>query len=253
MPTALITGPTAGIGAAFARALAKEGSDLVLVSRDKARLESMVADLTKLGAPTVEVLPADLSTDEGMTTVELRIKAAPIDLLINNAGFGQSGPFLDAPLKDELDMLRLHVEAILRLSTAALETMVERGSGDVINVASVAAFFARGTYGASKAWVVSFSRGVAGELAGKGVRVMALCPGFVKTEFHDRAGMDMSSLNSRLWLNADFVAAESLKDLRKGLTVSVPSVGYKTLVGLGKFVPTRLASRISSKAGRKWE
>ena len=131
--------------------------------------------------------------------------------------------------------------------------MVKRGSGDVINVASVAAFFARGTYGASKAWVVSFSRGVAGELAGSGVRIQALCPGFVRTEFHDRAGMDMSALKPALWLDADFVAAESLKDLRKGRVVSIPSRRYKTLVGAGKFVPMRLSSRISAKAGRKWD
>lgn len=244
MPTALITGATAGIGAAFARRLAADGFDLILLARDSERL-ARAAD--EYGG--AEVVVADLATDEGIAKAEEAARRA--DLLVNNAGFGQKGRFLDASLDDELAMLRVHCEAVLRLTYAALPAMRERGRGGVINVASVAAFFARGTYGASKAWMVSFSQGVAQDVPG--VHVMALCPGFVHTEFHQRAGMDMSGLPSPLWLEADDVVAAALRDFRRGVPVSVPGAQYKTLVGLGKLVPRNLAYRLSARTGRKYK
>jgi uncharacterized protein len=251
MPTALITGASAGIGAAFARRLAADGFGLVLVARDEARLAQSATRLRETYRIEVEVLSADLATDEGLTAVEDR--AREVDLLINNAGFGNPGTFLDVPIEDELRMLRVHCEAVLRLTYAALPGMIARGRGGIINVASVAAFFARGSYSASKAWVVSFSQGVVQDLGGKGVRVMALCPGFVHTEFHERAGMDVSGIPDFLWLDADQVVAEALRDLRKGRLVSVPGTQYKTIVGLGKFVPRNLAGRLSSRAGRSYD
>jgi short-subunit dehydrogenase len=251
MPTALITGATAGIGAAFARRLATDGFGLVLVARDEARLTESAAQLREKYRVEVEVLPADLATDEGLAAVENRVGA--VDLLVNNAGFGHLGTFLDVPIEDELRMLRVHCEAVLRLTYAALPGMIERGRGGVLNVASVAAFFSRGTYAASKAWVVSFSQGVAQDLAGKGVRVMALCPGFVHTEFHERAGMDVTGIPDILWLDADRVVADAIRDLRKGVLVSVPGPQYKAIVGLGKLVPRNLAGRLSSRTGRKYD
>ena len=128
-----------------------------------------------------------------------------MDLLVNNAGFGNKGRYLEVPMADELKMLKVHCEAVLRLTSAAAESMCERGRGGVINVASVAAFFPRGTYGASKAWVVQFTQGAAKDLAGQGVRLMALCPGFVRTEFHERAGMDTEDIPKWMWLDADKV------------------------------------------------
>src|SRR5258708_4671121 len=175
MPTALITGATAGIGAAFARRLAADGFDLILLARAAERLGRPAAEYGNSG-----ILVAVLSTEDGIVKAETA--ARRVDLLINNAGFGQKGRFLEVPLDDELTMLRVHCEAILRLTYAALPAMRERGRGGVINVASVAAFFSRGTYGASKAWVVGFSQGAAQDVPG--VPVMALCPGFVHTEFH---------------------------------------------------------------------
>jgi short-subunit dehydrogenase len=251
MPTALITGATAGIGAAFARRLATDGFGLVLVARDEARLTESAAQLREKYRVEVEVLPADLATDEGLVAVENRV--GTVDLLVNNAGFGNLGTFLDVPIEDELRMLRVHCEAVLRLTYAALPGMIERGRGGVLNVASVAAFFSRGTYAASKAWVVSFSQGVAQDLAGKGVRVMALCPGFVHTEFHERAGMDVTGIPDILWLDADRVVADAIRDLRKGVLVSVPGPQYKAIVGLGKLVPRNLAGRLSSRTGRKYD
>jgi short-subunit dehydrogenase len=243
MPTALVTGATSGIGAAFARRLAADGFDLILLARDAERLERIAAECG--GA---EVVVADLATDDGLAAAEDAARRA--DLLVNNAGFGQRGRFLEVPLEDELTMLRVHCEAVLRTTYAALPGMRERGRGGIINVASVAAFFSRGTYGASKAWVVGFSQGVAQDVPG--VHVMALCPGFVHTEFHERAGMDMSGMPELLWLNADDVVDTALRDLRRGLVVSVPSVQYKTLVGLGKLAPRNLVARISARTARKY-
>src|SRR4051794_40812598 len=179
MPTALITGATAGIGAAFAHRLAADGFHLILLARDADRLAHAAEEYGD-----AEVVVADLATDEGLAKGEEAARRA--DLVVNNAGFGNKGRFLQVPLEDELTMLRVHCEAVLRLTYAALPGMRERGRGGVINVASVAAFFSRGTYGASKAWVVAFSEGAAQDVPG--VRVMALCPGFVHTEFHERAG-----------------------------------------------------------------
>jgi short-subunit dehydrogenase len=248
MPTALVTGATAGIGAAFARRLVGEGYSVVLVARDAARLSSMAASL----GGGAEVLSADLSTESGIALVESRLESSPVDLLVNNAGFGHRGRFLDVPVADELTMLTVHVDAVLRLTSAAVRSMVPRGRGDVVNVASVAAFFPRGTYGASKAWVVSFSEAVRQDLAGSGVRVMALCPGFTHTEFHDRAGMDMSGIPSRLWLSAESVVDGALRDLRADKAVSVPGWQYKAMVYGGRLMPRGLSARIASSRGRRF-
>ncbi|SEG06133.1 hypothetical protein SAMN04489712_10367 [Thermomonospora echinospora] len=252
MPTALITGATAGLGAGFARRLASDGFDLVLIARDIERLDRTAADLRGRYGVAVETLPADLATDEGLAAAEDRAGKG-VDLLVNNAGFGQRGVYLNVPVADEVRMLRVHCEAVLRLTSAALPGMLERGRGGVINVASVAAFFSRGTYGASKAWVVSFSQAVMRDLGGRGVYVMALCPGFVRTEFHERAGMNVSGIPGFMWLDQDLVIDTALRDLRRGVQVSVPGARYKAIVGLGGLVPRALADRLSSRAGRRFD
>lgn len=251
MPTALVTGATAGIGAAFTRKLAADGFDLVLVARNEGRLRETAERLRKNYRVEAEVIVADLATDAGIHAVEERVST--MDLLVNNAGFGHTGTFLNVPIEDELRMLKVHCEAVLRLTHAALPGMIGRGKGGVINVASVAAFVARGTYGASKAWVVSFSQGAEQDIRGKGVHVMALCPGFVHTEFHERAGMDIDGIPGFMWLDADRVVAEALRDFRRGVTVSIPGPQYKAIVGLTKLVPRRLADRISSRSGRNYD
>lgn len=265
MTTSLVTGATAGIGAAFARRLAAGGTSkgagrwgghrLVLVARDEKRLAETAEELrTRYGA-TVEVLPADLARDEGIAAVEARLRDPehPVDVLVNNAGFGNRGVFLDVPVEDELRMLKVHCEAVLRLTSAATQEMRARGRGYVVNVASVAAFMPRGTYAASKAWVVRFTEGLAQEMRGSGVRFLALCPGFVRTEFHDRAGMDASRLPSWAWLDADAVVAAALRDLARGRTVSVPDLRYKIAVGLARHVPSSLFGAASSRTGRRYD
>jgi uncharacterized protein len=251
VPTALITGATAGIGAAFARRLAADGMDLVLLARDTERLEAAAAEHRTTNRVKVEVLTADLATDDGIAAAERRV-ADGVDLLVNNAGFAQKGRFLEVPLADELVMLRVHCEAVLRLTYAALPGMIDRGRGGIINVASVAAFISRGTYGASKAWVVGFSQGINQDLSGKDVHVMALCPGLVHTEFHERADMDMSRIPEFMWLDADRLVGGALRDLHRGVEVSVPSSQYKTLVGVTKLLPRNLMSRVSSRTGRRY-
>ncbi|GIH24027.1 dehydrogenase [Acrocarpospora phusangensis] len=251
MPTALITGATAGIGAAYTRRLAGDGFSLVLVARDHDRLAADAETLHRRYGVAVEALPADLSTEAGLAAVEDRLGAG-VDLLVNNAGFGQPGEFLKVPVEAELTMLKVHCEAVLRLTYAALPAMTAKGRGGIVNVASVAAFFSRGTYSASKAWVVNFSGAVAAEVAGSGVRVMALCPGLVRTEFHQRAGMDVSGIPGFLWLSADDVVGASMRDLALGKVVSVPSLRYKAIVGIGRLLPRNQVARISGRVNRRF-
>ncbi|MBV2156272.1 SDR family oxidoreductase [Kitasatospora sp. SUK 42] len=254
MTTALITGATAGIGAAFARRLARSGYRLVLVARDTERLERASAELGAKYGIEAEVLTADLATDEGIAAVEARLADAerPVDLLVNNAGFGNKGTFGTVPLQGELDMVKVHIEAILRLTAAALPGMRERGRGAIINVASVAAFLPRGTYGASKAWVVSFTQGVLRDLGGTGVRMLALCPGFTRTEFHQRARMGTGNIPSWAWLSAERVVDEAMRDLARGKSLSVPGKRYKVAVALARVLPSGKLGGVSSKAARTY-
>jgi uncharacterized protein len=254
MTTALITGATAGLGAAFARRLARDGHHLVLVARDKERLREHATRLHDRHGVEASVLAADLSTDEGISAVEARLadRDHPVDLLVNNAGFGNRGTYLNVPLEDELTMLKVHCEAVLRLTSAAATGMRERGRGGVVNVASVAAFVPRGTYGASKAWVVQFTQGAAKDLAGSGVRLMALCPGFIRTEFHERAGMETGSIPGWMWLDADAVVGAAMKDLARGRSVSIPDARYKALMGAVRLLPRELLSKASSTTGRRY-
>jgi short-subunit dehydrogenase len=252
-PTALVTGPTAGIGQEFARQLAARGNDLVLVARDAARLEELATRLRSTYGVEVEVLPADLGDRAQLATVEARLadRERPVDLLVNNAGFGMKEKFLANSVEDEQRMQDVLVTAVLRLSHAALGAMTERGSGGVINVSSVAAFLPRGTYSAAKAWVNSFSAWAHQEYAGQGVRVMALCPGFVKTEFHERLGIDRdNSAPSYLWLEADFLVREALSDYDAGKALSIPSKRYKAITTVARVVPRPLLQRAQG-LGRK--
>lgn len=253
--TALVTGATAGIGAAFARQLAAEGADLVLVARDVDRLEGTAASLRATYGVGVEVLPADLAVESATEPVLARLTdpGRPIDLLVNNAGIGMRGKFWETPLADQERMFHLNCTAVLRLSHAALTAMVPRGHGDIVVVSSVSGFApaVRGSYGASKAWATAFAESLTGALAGTGVHVSAVAPGFVRTEFHGRAGLDMSKVPGFLWLDAETVAAVALRDHRAGKVLSVPGVQYKALVAASRLIPSSLNRRVTDTFRRK--
>ena len=243
--TALVTGPTAGIGAAFARQLAQRGYDVVLVARDERRLRDLAADLERDHGVVTEVIVADLADRAALAEVERRVAdpTRPVDLLVNNAGFGHKRPFLDNSVEDEQQMLDVLVTAVLRLSHAALGAMVERGSGSIVNVSSVAGFLSRGTYGAAKAYVTSMSRWADANYRGRGVRVMALCPGFTRTEFHARMGVGRGSAPRFLWLDPDRLVRDALADLDRGKSVSVPGKRYKVLTAVARHLPASLLAR----------
>lgn len=245
--TALVTGATAGIGHEFARQLAERGHDLVLVARDLARLQAVSDDLVGTYGIEAEVLQADLSERAAIDLVAARLADAdrPIDLLVNNAGFGLKTAFLDSAVADEVEMLDVLCTAVLVLSHAAARSMKARGRGGIINVSSVASFVAMGSYSAAKAWVTTFSEGLSSELAGSGVTVTALCPGFTRTEFHQRASMNMSQLPSWLWLDARSLVATALEDAGRGRVISVPGLQYKTMVSILSVVPRGLVRSVS--------
>ena len=242
----MVTGPTAGIGHSFATQLAARGHDLVLVARNVARLEEVATELRTSYDVEVEVLPADLGDREQLGAVESRLADPdrPIDLLVNNAGFGLKERFLVNDVDAEQAMLDVLVMAVLRLTHAALGPMTERGHGGIINVSSVAAFLPRGTYAAAKAWVNSFSEWAANEYRGQGVTVTALCPGFTKTEFHERINVKRGS--GYMWLDSDFLVRKALEDFDKGKVLSIPGAQYKTIVGVSRLVPNRVLQRLQS-------
>jgi short-subunit dehydrogenase len=252
MSTALVTGATAGIGHAFARQLAARGDDLVLVARNAGRLEQVAEDLRTEYAVTVEVLPADLVDRTQLARVEERLasRERPVDLLVNNAGFGLKKRFLDNTADEETAMTEVLVVAPLRLAHAALGAQTRRGHGGIITVGSVASYLPRGTYSAAKAWVNSFTTWAHHEYAGRGVHVMALLPGFTRTEFHERMGVGRGSAPSFMWLDVDDLVREALADYDRGKVFSIPSKRYKVVATLARITPTRLLQRFQSLGRR---
>lgn len=248
----LITGATAGIGHEYARQLASRGHDLVLNARDVPRLEEVAAQLRSTYGVDVELLPADLTDRTEMARVEARLAddERPVDLLVNNAGFGLRKRFLDSDVEDEQAMLDVLVVAVMRLSHAALKAMAARGRGGIINVSSVASFLPRGTYSAAKAWVTSFGQWAANEYAAQGITVLTLCPGFTRTEFHGRMGIGRDSAPEFMWLESEFLIEQSLRDFDKGKVLSIPGAQYKTVTAVARLLPRNLLQAYQSM-GRK--
>lgn len=247
--TALITGATAGIGAEFSRQLAARGHDLVLVARDATRLESLASHLRASGV-AVEVLPADLADAAGVERVTDRIAdvSRPIEVVVNNAGFGLHTDFDLSPVEDELRLLEVLVSAPLRLSHAALRAMVSRGHGTVINVTSIAAYAPLGPYSSSKSWLHFFTRWANAFYRPAGVTLTALAPGFVRTEFHERMNVERSSMAPNwLWLDVEPLVRRALRDADRGRAVSVPSVRYRLISLVAPLVPMWLVTRAAKR------
>ncbi len=251
MAAALITGATAGIGLSVARQLAGHGHDLVLVARNAPRLEEVGAELRRQFGVAVETLPADLSDLDQCRRVEARLAdpdVAPIEWLVNNAGFGVREPFAGSDIDAEQAMLDVLVTAPMRLTHAALPGMLDRGRGRVLIVSSVVGFLPSGSYSAAKAWATVFAESLAAKYRSRGVHVTALCPGFTRTEFHERAGMDVESVPAWLWLDSDAVAAAGLLGCAEGRSVVVPGAVYKGLHGVASVLPRPVVRRIAGRA-----
>jgi short-subunit dehydrogenase len=246
MGVALVTGGTSGIGAAFARQLAAQGYDLVLVARSRSGLESMAAELKSTGR-TVEILAADLGNRKAVATVVARLEdeKRPIDVLVNNAGFGIHAALTDADVSAHDLGFEVMVRTVLVLSGAAARGMMARGSGKIINVSSTAGFMTMGSYSAMKAWVTSFTEGLAVELKGTGVTATALCPGWVRTNFHDAAGIKKSSIPTAMWLDPEPVVRIALKDADRGKVISIPTIRYRALFWLVRHAPKSAIRSIS--------
>ena len=245
MSTAFVTGATAGIGLSFAHQLAERGHDIVLVARDRARLENVSDELQAKYGVATEILVADLSdrADTGKAAERLADRARPVDLLVNNAGYSLKKRFLDNDISQEEAVFDVLCRAVLVLSHAAAKSMRERGHGAILNVSSVASFITSGTYSAEKSFVTVFTEGLSNELAGSGVTATALCPGFTRTEFHERAGLNMSRLPDFLWLDSNRLVRDCLDDVAKGKVVSVPGPQYKAIVAALRVIPRSLVRK----------
>jgi short-subunit dehydrogenase len=246
---ALVTGATAGIGFEFAKLLASENHNLVLVARDKTRLKKIAKDLKSQYGIKCEVLEADLTKKKSLEDVAKRIsqKEKRIEVLINNAGFSVNQSISNGDYSAEKSMLDVLVTAVLRLSHAAAAQMRVNGGGDILIVSSVASFMTGGTYSSAKAWATNFAESLASEVNKYGVTVSALCPGYTHTEFHARANFDKSEVPNWMWLDADYVVRKGWKDHKHGKVISIPSLRYKFFVVMMKITPRSLIRKVQRK------
>ena len=248
---ALVTGATAGIGESFTQLLASKGYNVALVARDEVRLHERAAGLREKYGVQTFVLPADLSTNEGCAAVEDYIKTYEIEVLINNAGFGINKAFSASQIDAEQQMFDVLVRTPMRLMHTIIPGMKERKSGIIINNSSVASFIAGGTYSAAKSYLTVLSESMNTELASSGVKVSALCPGFTRTEFHQRGKMKMSGLPDFMWLNSDKLVEQSWKDAQANKPVSIPGWQYKLLVAAISIAPRKFVRNIGMNIRKK--
>jgi short-subunit dehydrogenase len=256
MPKALITGASAGIGHSFAESLARRGYDLILVARSTARIEALGQDLAGRFHVKCETWTADISSDAGCGEVAARIAALPdLDLLINNAGFATTGKLAKIDVEAQLEMLRLHVMAPMRLARAAIPAMIARGSGGIINVSSIAGFLygpGNVNYSATKAYLTSFSLGLDSELVGTGVRVQALCPGFTHTEIHDEMLHVKKQIPKWMWMQSADVVEISLRQLeRNGAVICIPGIKNKLMTAVLRRIPHALRRKMAVRRKKK--
>jgi short-subunit dehydrogenase len=234
---ALVTGASSGIGWHFADLLAREGYDLVITARDTNRLNHLASEFNAKYGKQVEVISADLTTDHGIQLIENRLKEGDLDVLINNAGYGLNTPFTKSEVADEIAVLKILCEAPMRLAHAVLPSMINRNSGIIINVSSVAAWITGGHYSAMKSYLMILSESLHTELAETAVKVTSLAPGFTHTEFHQRGKMKMDALPNFMWLNADNVVITAWEDAKAGKAISIPGRQYRALYLLLRFAP----------------
>ncbi len=253
MATALVTGATAGIGFSYAQLLANEGFDLVLVARDLPRLNKVAKELAKAYGIKAETLKADLTKPSQLAKVEKRLasNSKPIEVLINNAGFGIKDSFVDSALVKEQELLDILVTAPMRLTHSVLPQMLKRDSGVIVNVSSVASFIAGGTYSAAKSYLTVFSEYLHTELRDTNIKVSALCPGFTRTEFHARGKMKMTGLPNYMWLTTDQVVKKSWRDVKAGKVICIPGLQYLILCTIARIAPRPIVRKAGINVRRK--
>ncbi len=241
---ALVTGATAGIGESFTRLLAENNYNIVLVARDMPRLHERASQLQSQFNVQTHIIQADLSTEAGCSAVEQYIANNQIDVLINNAGFGINKAFTLSELKVEQEMFDVLVRTPMRLMHIVLPGMKQRNKGVLINVSSVAGYIAGGSYSAAKSYLTVISESLHTELAGTNVKISALCPGFTRTEFHQRGRMSMKGLPSFMWLNSDKLVAKAWSDAMKGKAVSIPGWQYQLLIFVIQSLPRSIIRKV---------
>jgi uncharacterized protein len=251
--TALITGGTSGIGRAFAHLLARQRYDIILVGRNADRLRQSAEDVRATTGQQVQTMQADLADRADVRRVAERLAARedPVDLLVNNAGFGVHAPLATEDVAVHDEALDVMCRAVLVLGGAAARTMAERGHGTIINVSSTAGFMTMGGYSAIKAWVTTYSESLSVELRGTGVQVTALCPGWVRTEFHQRAGINTRSIPSWLWTDSEQVASTCLRDAARGKVISIPSKRFRILMWAIRHLPRSTIHAVSGRITSK--
>lgn len=241
-PWALVTGASSGLGAEYARQLAASGHNLILVSRDAARLQELALTLESDSRVEVEILVADLHRPADVNKVAARVAdpVRAVRVLVNNAGYGIDGHLAVSDADAERNHLAIHVSVPLDLTKAALPGMLTRGSGRIVFVSSVAGYLSRGTYSAHKAWGLTMARSLNATYRARGVHVSAVAPGFTRTEFHQRMNMDISMFPEFMWLQAPRVVRASLSAVERGRAVTIPSLRYKMLVAIAAVLPKKL-------------
>ena len=240
---ALVTGASSGIGWHFADLLAREGYNLVITARDTNRLNYLSAEFTQKYGKSVEVISADLTTDHGIDLIENRLRGKDIDVLINNAGYGLNKPFTHTETQDEVAVMRILCEAPMRFAHAVLPDMINKNSGIIINVSSVAAWITGGHYSAAKSYLMVLSESLHTELSETSVKVCSLAPGFTHTEFHQRGNMKMDSLPKFMWLDADDVVETAWSDAKAGKAISIPGRQYRFIYMVTRFAPRNLVRK----------
>jgi uncharacterized protein len=241
---AMVTGATAGIGESFTRVLAREGFSIVLVARDLERMKERAATLESQFNVQTAIVQADLATDDGCAKVEKYLTENPVEVLINNAGFGINKAFSMSDLNSEQQLLDVLVRTPMRLMHTVIPQMKARNSGSIVNVSSVAGWIAGGTYSAAKSYLTVLSESLHTELSGTGIKISALCPGFTRTEFHERGRMRMNGLPNFMWLSADRVVSQAWKENQNGKVLSVPGWQYLFLSTVSRFGPRPLVRKL---------
>ena len=248
----MVTGPTSGLGRQFAIQLAARGCDLILASRDETRLAELALELDSAYGTSCEIIPTDLTKRDDVKRLEARLadNSRPVDWLINNAGFALNDGFIDTDVEDEQALLDVLVTAPMRLTHAALPGMMEREFGRIIVVSSFGSWALLGTYSAAKAWTTNFAESLQLQLADTGINITALCPGFVRTEIHQRAEIDVSKIPDQMWLDADTVVATAIRDCEKGSVISIPGRQYQALAPILRQSPRFVVRRLSPSRNR---